>query len=60
MIENIFAIPGIGKVYFDALNASDNEVVLALQMFYILISLMGNLLIDIAYGFVDPRVRVNK
>ncbi len=60
MIENIFSLNGIGKVYFDALQQSDNEVVLALQMFYILISLLGNLLIDIVYGFVDPRVRVNK
>ena len=60
MIENIFALNGIGKVYFDALQNSDNEVVLALQMFYIIIGLVGNLIIDIAYGFVDPRVRVNK
>ena len=60
MIENIFSINGIGKVYYDALIANDNEVVLALQMFYILISLAGNLIIDVAYGFVDPRVRVNK
>lgn len=60
MIENIFAINGIGRVYFTALQNNDNEVVLALQMFYILISLLGNLIIDIAYGFVDPRIRVNK
>ena len=60
MIENIFALNGVGKLYFDALQGNDNEVVLALQMFYIAISLFGNLLIDIAYGFVDPRVRVNK
>ena len=60
MIENIFSLNGVGKVYYDALQNSDNDIILALQMFYILISLMGNLLIDIAYGFVDPRVRVNK
>ena len=60
MIENIFGINGIGKVYFQALRVSDNEVVLALQMFYIFISLIGNLIIDIAYGFIDPRIRVNK
>ncbi len=60
MIENIFALNGLGKTYYDALSANDNEVVLALQMFYIFIGLAGNLLIDIAYGFVDPRVRVNK
>ena len=60
MIENIFALNGIGRVYFDSLTRSDNEVVLALQMFYIFIALAGNLITDIAYGFVDPRVRVNK
>jgi peptide/nickel transport system permease protein len=60
MIENIFALNGIGKVYYDALQGSDNEVILALQMFYIAISLFGNLLIDVVYGLVDPRVRVNK
>lgn len=60
MIENIFALNGIGKVYFDALQNNDNEIVLALQMFYVLIGLIGNLIIDIAYGFIDPRVRVNK
>ena len=60
MIENIFGLNGIGKTYYDALQGSDNEVVLALQMFYITIALFGNLLIDLAYGLVDPRVRVNK
>ena len=60
MIENIFGINGVGRVYFTALKNNDNEVVLALQMFYIFISLLGNLIIDIAYGFVDPRIRVNK
>ena len=47
-------------MYFSALSNNDNEVVLALQMFYILLGLAGNLIIDIAYGFVDPRIRVNK
>lgn len=60
MIENIFALNGIGKTYYDALQGNDNEVILALQMFYIAISLFGNLFIDLIYGLVDPRVRVNK
>lgn len=60
MIENIFAINGIGKVYFEALQRSDNEVILALQMFYILVSLLGNLVMDVLYGLVDPRIRVNR
>lgn len=60
MIENIFGINGLGKVYFDALMSNDNEVALAMQMFYVLIALVGNLLVDLAYGLVDPRIRVNK
>ena len=60
MIENIFGLNGIGKVYFDALTANDNEIALAMQMFYILLALVGNLLVDLAYGVVDPRIRVHK
>ncbi len=60
MIENIFGLKGLGQVYYTALTNKDNPVILALQMFYIIIGLLGNLLIDIAYGFVDPRIRVNK
>ena len=60
VIENIFALNGLGKIYYDALQGNDNEIILALQMFYISLSLFGNLLIDVVYGFVDPRVRVNK
>ena len=60
MIENVFGINGIGKVYFDALTANDNEIVLAMQMFYIVLALAGNLLVDLAYGLVDPRIRVQK
>ncbi|MBO5480546.1 MAG: ABC transporter permease [Clostridia bacterium] len=58
MIENVFGINGLGKVYFDALTTNDNEVALAMQMFYILLALVGNLLVDIAYGLVDPRIRL--
>ncbi len=60
MIENIFGINGIGKVYFDALVANDNEIALAMQMFYIFLALVGNLLVDVAYGLVDPRIRVSE
>ncbi len=60
MIENIFALNGIGRVYFEALTNHDNEIVLALQMFYVFVSLGGNLLADLLYGLVDPRVRVTK
>ena len=60
IIENMFSLNGLGKAYIDALNGKDYEVVMALQMFYVVLGLAGNLIIDLAYGLVDPRVRVNK
>lgn len=60
MIENIFGLNGMGRVYINSLNAKDFEVVLLLQMFYVAVGLFGNLITDLAYGLADPRVRVNK
>lgn len=60
MIENIFSLNGIGKAYYVALTNNDNEVVLALQMFYVVIGLLGNLITDLVYGLIDPRIRVTK
>ena len=60
MIENIFGLNGVGRLYIQSLNNKDFEVVLLLQMFYVFIGLIVNLIIDIAYGIAEPRVRVNK
>ena len=42
------------------LNNLDFELVLAIQMFYTVVALIGSLLMDVSYGLVDPRVRVDK
>lgn len=60
IIENTFALYGMGRLYWIGLNNLDFELVLAIQMFYTVVSLIGSLLIDISYGLVDPRVRVDK
>lgn len=49
-----------GKLYWAGLNNLDFELVLAIQMFYTVVALIGSLLMDISYGLVDPRVRVDK
>lgn len=59
VIESIFNLNGMGKFYIDALTNQDYNVALAVQLFYMLIALAGNLIIDLSYGLVDPRVRVN-
>lgn len=60
IIERMFNLTGLGKVLIDSLFNQDYTVVMAIQLFYIVIALSGNLLADLSYGLVDPRVRVNK
>ena len=60
VIENTFALNGTGRLYWNALTTTDYELVLAMQMFYTLISLVGVLLTDLSYTLVDPRVRIDK
>ena len=60
VIVNTFSLNGMGKLYWQGLNNLDFELILAIQMFYTVVSLLGSLFIDISYGLVDPRVRVDK
>ncbi|MBQ1635398.1 MAG: ABC transporter permease [Bacteroidales bacterium] len=60
IIENTFSLNGTGKLYISALNNHDYELALAIQMFYTVVSLVGALVIDLSYGLVDPRVRIDK
>ena len=56
--ETMFNYNGIGKMLYDALRQSDYQVVMSMNMFYVLLSLLGNLFMDLAYGIADPRVRL--
>ncbi len=60
VFENIFALNGMGKLMIQSLRTADFDVVLFMQLFYVGVSLLGNLIIDLIYGLVDPRVRVGK
>ena len=60
VIENLFALNGMGKLMFQSLRTADFDVIILIQLFYVAISLLGNLVIDIVYGLVDPRIRVSK
>ncbi len=57
-IETSFGIPGIARESLAAVLAPDYDVILALVMFGSVLFVIANVLIDIAYGFIDPRVRV--
>jgi peptide/nickel transport system permease protein len=57
--ETVFAINGIGKLLVDALNARDFSIVLALNFFYAILGLLANVIMDISYALVDPRVKLS-
>lgn len=58
VIEQIFAVPGIGKTYLASINMKDYSVFLAISMFYVAIGLVAGILFDLSYGIIDPRIRM--
>jgi len=59
VVETIFRIPGIGKYYVDAISNLDYTLVMGLTIFFGSFLVLMNLLVDIAYGLVDPRIRIH-
>ncbi|HZK01047.1 MAG TPA: ABC transporter permease [Tissierellaceae bacterium] len=59
ILETIFKWPGIGNRLHEAIFKKDTSLVMAINVFYALLMLAGNLLADISYAFVDPRVKVS-
>jgi ABC-type dipeptide/oligopeptide/nickel transport system permease component len=57
IIETIFGIPGIGPYYVTAVQARDYSVVMGITVLLSLIIIVANLVVDILYGFLDPRIR---
>ncbi len=56
-IETVFAWPGIGLLALQAVNARDYQVIQAVTMFISVLFIGMNLLIDILYAYIDPRIR---
>ena len=57
IIENVFGYPGIGQLTIDSLNSNDYSVAMACVMMFAVLTVFGNLIADILYGAIDPRVR---
>ena len=58
IIEQIFAVNGIGQLYLKSIGLLDYDVFMATSMFYTIISLGGTIIVDLSYGFLDPRIRM--
>ncbi len=58
IIEKIFGIPGVGGLTLNAINGRDYNVFILTTCFYTIISLAASLVVDVSYGFIDPRIRM--
>jgi oligopeptide transport system permease protein len=57
VVERIFALPGLGNYFINANLNRDEPLIIGIVAFISIVVLFFNLLVDIAYGFIDPRVR---
>jgi dipeptide transport system permease protein len=60
VIEKIFAIPGMGKYFVDSINNRDFPVIMGTTVFYSAILILMLFLVDLAYGLLDPRIKLHK
>lgn len=58
VVENVFAYPGVGTYIINAVITNDYPVILAFMLLMAVIFILSNLIIDIIYAFIDPRIRL--
>jgi len=60
IIEQIFGIPGVGPLYIKSITSLDYNFYMLLSSFYTAVGLCSGILVDLSYGFVDPRIRIGE
>lgn len=60
IIEKIFGVPGVGQLYVNSITALDYNFFMLLSAFYTLVGLAAGIVVDISYGFIDPRIRMGE
>lgn len=60
VIEKIFAIPGMGRYFIEAINQRDYPLIMGTTVFYSFFLVFMLFLVDIAYGVLDPRIKLHK
>jgi len=58
IIEKMFGVNGVGGLYLNSITFQDYDFFMLLSGFYTLVSLLAGIVIDISYGFIDPRIRM--
>jgi oligopeptide transport system permease protein len=57
VIETIFSVPGIGRFYVQSIGQRDYGVIMAMTMLYAFVIAVLNLVVDVLYAYIDPRIR---
>ncbi len=60
VIEKIFAVPGMGKYFVESINQRDYPVIMGTTVFYSAFLIIMLFLVDLAYGILDPRIKLHK
>jgi ABC-type dipeptide/oligopeptide/nickel transport system permease component len=60
IVERIFAIPGMGKFYVESVGGRDYPVIMGMTLFYAVLLVTANLVVDITYSWIDPRIRIEE
>ena len=60
IIEQIFSIPGVGQLYVQSVVGRDYDVFMMDSIFYTFVNLLAGIVVDISYGFIDPRIRMGE
>ena len=60
ILESMFGFKGMGLLFYNATKTADYDMIMFLQVIYTFLGLFSNLVIDLCYGIVDPRVRISK
>ncbi|WP_160678543.1 ABC transporter permease [Clostridium sp. C8-1-8] len=58
VVESIFGIPGLGREFVTSIGNRDYTLIMGLTIFYCAFLVLCNLIVDILYGFVDPRIKI--
>jgi len=58
IIEQLFSVPGIGRLYVISINQRDYPTIMATTLLYAFIIMVANITVDIVYGILDPRIKV--
>jgi len=57
IIEEVFNVPGMGHLYITSISARDYPVIMGVTLLYAVFIIVGNMLVDITYGLIDPRIK---